>query len=124
MNRDDAASALADYFRNSINHNNDYEWLSFHGLSIESASCGLAMCFYQGKLQSIHFGLAISSSDTTDGWPTREMIDAEVSFMRGILSRSFSRSFSMGQESFPWGTIWSGFDPKGFQASSGIRYAP
>jgi hypothetical protein len=123
MPRDLAASELADFFRSKIDHRNGYEWLAFHQLTFNSEPCGLALGFHLGKLQQVHFGVSLPDAPLKDGWPTREAIDAEISFIRQALSRSFSRSFSSGKEQFPWGIVWSDFDAKGFQATSGIRYA-
>ena len=123
MQKEVAASALATLFRSHTDHGNGYEWLAFHGLTFNAKPCGLSLCFHLGKLQSAHFGIALQNASLESGWPTREAINAEISFIRQTLAQSFSRSFSTGREQFSWGTVWSVFDPKGFQASSGIRYA-
>ncbi len=54
------------------------------------------------------------------GWPTREAIDAEVSFVRDVLANEMSLRTGVT----PWGAVWSCFDPKGFLASNGLRYRP
>jgi len=114
---------LATFFRSQTDHGNGYEWLAFHHLTFNAKPCGISLCFHLGKLQEAHFGVALPNAPLEGGWPTREAIDAEISFMRQALAQSFSRSFSTGQEQFSWGVVWSAFDAKGFQASSGIRYA-
>ncbi|WP_157582399.1 hypothetical protein [Rhodanobacter spathiphylli] len=123
MRQEVAASELAAFFRNQTDHGNGYVWLAFHQLTFNGQPCGVSLCFHLGKLESAHFGVALPDSPREGGWPTRQAIDAEISFMRQALSHSFSRSFSTGQEQFTWGAVWSLFDAKGFQASSGIRYA-
>jgi len=123
MQKERAASALATFFRSQTDHGNGYEWLAFHHLTFNAKPCGISLCFHLGKLQEAHFGVALPNAPLEGGWPTREAIDAEISFMRQALAQSFSRSFSTGQEQFSWGVVWSAFDAKGFQASSGIRYA-
>ena len=113
--------ALAKFYRRSINHNNGYEWLSFGGLSFAGRSCGISVCFMQGALSEVHWG--VSAPDAKEkSWPSREDIDEELAFVRSVLSKLLSRSFASGSERFSWGLVWSTFDPKGFMASSGVRY--
>jgi hypothetical protein len=123
MQKEVATSLLEAFFRSHTDHGNGYEWLVLQGLTFSTQPCGLSLCFHLGKLQSAHFGVALPNAPRESGWPTREAIDAEISFVRQALAQSFSRSFSTGQEQFSWGAVWSVFDAKGFQASSGIRYA-
>ena len=54
-------------------------------------------------------------------WPTREAIDAEVAFVRGVLAR---KGITVGElpQKFLWGEIWSIFDSKGFVAANGLRF--
>jgi hypothetical protein len=54
------------------------------------------------------------------GWPTREAIDRELSFIRETLVRDMN--IHTGQ--MPWGEVWSSFDAKGFMAANGLRYRP
>ena len=57
-----------------------------------------------------------------DGWPTRQAIEEELAFMRKALSAQLGIQLGKRDARFPWGRVWSTFDPKGFQASTGLRY--
>jgi hypothetical protein len=104
-------------------HGNGYKWLRCRGLTLFDRPCGLAICFHREALTELHFGVALPDAVLEGGWPTRSTIDKEVAFMRAQLGTVFSRSFSKGEEAFDWGVVWSCFDPKGFSASTGLRYA-
>lgn len=123
IRRDVIASEMEAFARGNIDHRNGYEWLMFHKLAFESQPCGLSLCFYEGSLQEVHLGVQLANASSKASWPTREAIDAEVSFMRQAFAKIFSRKFLTGEERFTWGVVWSAFDAKGFLASSGIRYA-
>lgn len=118
---DSARSALANFYRRSIDHNNGYEWLSFGGLSFAGRPCNISACFKETKLTEVHLGVSLSDIQEA-GWPSRQDIEREVAFVRAALSKSLHRSFSSGSEKFNWGQVWSVFDPKGFIASAGVRY--
>ena len=123
LSKDLAASSFSKFYRTSIDHRNGYEWLAFQGVSFGGHPCSFSLGFYMGQLEQIHFGVALPDANIERGWPTRETIDAEITFVRKILANTFARSFSSGQELFGWGGVWSVFDAKGIQASSGVRYA-
>jgi len=123
LSRDLAASTFAQFYRTSVNHGNGYEWLAFQGVSFGGHPCGFSLGFNNGLLEQVHWSVALPNAKMERGWPMREAIDAEVNFVRMALTKIFSRSFSSGQERFPWGSVWCFFDAKGFQASSGVRYA-
>ena len=55
------------------------------------------------------------------GWPTRQAIDEEVAFVRGILTQD-GLNIDDDPKKFNWGEAWSSFDAKGFLASNGLRY--
>ena len=55
--------------------------------------------------------------------PSKAAIEAELAFIRKELSSQLKKPIGERESKFPWGTAWSMFDAKGFQASSGIRYA-
>ena len=118
----EAAAALAAFYRNRIDYGNGYEWLTFDGASLSGNPCSFSLCFHQGRLTEIQFGVALPDAKLEDGWPTREAIDEEIEFVRRFFRQAFHRRFTSGEERFNWGTVWSVFDPKGYQASSGIRY--
>ena len=116
-------TALSSFYRTHIDHGNGYEWLAFQNLTFWDQPCGLSAGFKDGALVEVNWGVSLPNSPTEVGWPTREAIEQEVCFVRAALSEKLSRSFSSGLEQFPWGTVWSQFDPKGFTASAGVRYA-
>ncbi len=122
INRERVETGLSNYYRRSIDHRNGYEWLSFGGLKLFEQECGLSTCFYNGRLREIHWSVSLPDAVIENGWPTREAIDQEVSFMRNALGNIFTRTFASGTEQFDWGVVWSTFDNKGFLASSGLRY--
>jgi len=68
--------------------------------------------------------VSLPGATLEDGWPTQAAIDAEVAFMRRTLGAALGCKLSGGHAHFNWGEAWARFDPKGFMASSGIRYAP
>jgi hypothetical protein len=70
----------------------------------------------------MHFAVSLPNAMLENGWPTRATIDQEISFVRKELGKQLGRTFESGQERFPWGVIWSQFDPKGVLASAGLRY--
>lgn len=116
-------TALTMFYRTHIDHRNGYEWLAFHQLSFFGEPCALSVGFKDGALTEVHLGVALPNAPTKSGWPTREAIEQEICFVRSALSKELSRSFSSGRENFSWGEVWSLFDPKGFMASAGVRYA-
>lgn len=85
--------------------------------------CGLALGFHHGTLTEVHLGVALPDTEKNCGWPTRTAIDKEIAFMRKVFHRQLGREFGDRLEAFSWGVAWSGFDPKGFTATAGIRYA-
>ena len=72
----------------------------------------------------VAMGVSLPGAPLEDGWPTQAAIDAEVAFMRRILATALGRKLTGGLARFDWGEAWARFDPKGFMASSGIRYSP
>lgn len=117
-----ASAALGPLVVATIDHGNGYRWLQCKGLTLFSMPCGIGFCFDHGALRELHFGVALPGAVLEDGWPTRAAIDQEIGFMREHLGRVFARSFRTGREEFSWGVVWSAFDQKGYQASSGLRY--
>jgi hypothetical protein len=122
LSREEAAAGLSQFYRSQTDHGNGYEWLVFGGVSFGGRPCGFSLCFHRGRLTQVHWGVSLPNAPQAGGWPTREAIDAEIAFVRGILQQSLGRSFVSGEERFPWGIVWATFDSKGFQASAGVRY--
>lgn len=123
ITRANAAAALSKFYRSNLDHGNGYEWLMFHKVNFGGQPCGFALCFHQGLLTEIRIGVSLPNAVTEGGWPTKDAIDKEIAFAKAELGRQLSRPFNSDYESFPWGEVWSQFDPKGFQASAGLRYA-
>jgi hypothetical protein len=99
-------------------------WLSLHRLSLGGAPAGISLCFHGQQLDMVTMGVDLPGATLEDGWPTQAAIDAEVAFMRRTLATALGRKLAGGHARFDWGEAWARFDPKGFMASSGIRYAP
>ena len=102
---------------------NGYEWLNLQGLSFGGVPCGLAMCFHHGRLREASWSASLPGAELEGGWPTRKSIDEEIDFVRKTLKQQVRRDFQTGIEGFPWGTMWSHFNAKGFLASNGLRYS-
>lgn len=114
--------ALSPDFRSHLDHKNGYEWLYFDGFLLGGEICSLSFCFFRERLQQVHWGVALPNEEVRGGWPTQQAIDNELAFLRRVLTDAFGRRFERGEERFPWGVVWASIDPKGFQASSGLRY--
>lgn len=87
----------------------------------QSASIGL--CFFQGALEMVTLGVALPDDELCEDWPTGETSRRHVNFMQKALERQLQVTFVEGAADFPWGSVWSRFDPKGFSASAGVAYA-
>ncbi|TIK69216.1 hypothetical protein E4416_04540 [Stenotrophomonas maltophilia] len=101
-----------------------YVWLSLHRLSLGGAPAGISLCFHGQYLDMVTMSVDLPGATLDDGWPSQAAINAEVAFMRRTLGAALGRTLSGGHARFGWGEAWARFDPKGFMASSGIRYAP
>jgi hypothetical protein len=115
-------SALGSLFRASNDFGTGYEWLSFHQVSLGGQPCDFTLGFHLGKMEDAHFSVTLPGATTEDGWPTRQAIDEELAFMKKVLSAQLGVKLGKRDARFPWGRVWSTFDPKGFQASTGLRY--
>jgi hypothetical protein len=123
LNKEAVRKALATLFRQEQAMGNGYEWLSFHKVTFGRQTCGFAACFNRGALTEVHFSVSLPDAKLEDGWPTREAIEEELAFVRSQLNAQLGTAPDAASTAFPWGTVWSMFDPKGFQANSGVRYA-
>lgn len=122
--RDEARVAFATLMRGERDVGTGYHWLSLHQLSLGGAPAGISLCFHGQQLDMVTVGVDLPGATLEDGWPTQAVIDAEVAFMRRTLGAALGRKLAGGHARFGWGEAWARFDPKGFMASSGIRYAP
>lgn len=118
----DAEAQMADFFKGTHDHGNGHSWSSFSGFDFGGMPCWLSVGFHDGLLHMVLMGVGLPGAEEEDGWPTQKAIDNEIAFMRRALGKQLGRSFGNAPESFPWGTAWSRFDPKGFMASAGVSY--
>ncbi len=124
LSRDEARIAFATLVRGEHDVGTGYHWLSLHRLSLGGAPAGISLCFHGQQLDMVTMGVDLPGATLEDGWPTQAAIDAEVAFMRRTLATALGRKLAGGCARFNWGEAWARFDPKGFMASSGIRYSP
>ncbi|WMJ71547.1 hypothetical protein [Stenotrophomonas sp. 24(2023)] len=117
-----AGEAFAGLLRAPRDLGNGYHWLHLQGLSLQGVPAGAGLCFHGRSLRMVTFGVHLPGAPLQDGWPTQAAIDAEVAFMRRVLGTALGRPLSGGHARFDWGQAWARFDPKGFMASSGLRY--
>ena len=122
MSQSSAESMLSEFHTGAVDHGNGYSWSNFRGLSLGGMPCGVALGFHQSGLTRVHLGVTMPGVELEGGWPTREAINDEISFVRKVLREQLGREFGDHPEQFNWGFAWSSFDPKGFQATAGIRY--
>jgi hypothetical protein len=121
QSRADVEAQVGNWANGSLNHGNGYEWLYLRGLSFGGEPAALALCFHEGRLEQAQWSVMLSQASGEGGWPSREAIDEEVSFVRSILAKD-GMKLRGGERNFNWGAMWSDFDPKGFLASNGLRY--
>lgn len=118
----DAEAQMAEFFNHTHDHGNGYAWSSFSGFDFGGMRCWLSAGFHDGLLNQVFMGVGLPGAEEEDGWPTQKAIDNEIAFMRRTLHKQLGRNFGNHEVSFPWGTAWSRFDPKGFMASAGVSY--
>ncbi|MFC0202715.1 hypothetical protein [Novosphingobium soli] len=102
----------------SRDYGNGFEWLYLGGLTFGGLPARLSICFHNRRLEQASWSVRLPDAPTEAGWPTREAIDSELSFVRETLVRDMN--IHAGQK--PWGEVWSSFDAKGFMAANGLRY--
>jgi hypothetical protein len=122
LKKEAVRNALAALFRHEQAMGNGFEWLTFHNVTFGKQPCGFAACFKQGALTEVHFSVSLPTAKLEGGWPTREAIEEELAFVRSQLNAQLGTEPNDTSTAFPWGTVWSMFDPKGFQANSGVRF--
>lgn len=99
---------------------NGYEWLTLGGLSFGGQPATLSLCFHNDRFEQASWSVQLPDAPMAGGWPTREAIDAELSFVRKVLTKDMG--LHVGKTA--WGEVWSHFDAKGFLAGNGLRYRP
>ena len=113
---------IAQLITGTQDHGNGYEWLYLGGLTFGGQSATLSLCFHLGRLEQAGWSVNLPDAQTEGGWPTREAIDQEITFVRDTLLQD-GFAINDGRLEFGWGEMWCGFDAKGFLASSGLRYS-
>ncbi|MHC1653906.1 hypothetical protein ACODUL_11535 [Stenotrophomonas maltophilia] len=124
LSQDEARAAFATLMHGERDVGTGYVWLSLHRLSLGGTPAGISLCFHGQQLDRVTMGVDLPGAALQDGWPTQAAIDAEVAFMKRTLGAALGRKLAGGHARFDWGEAWARFDPKGFLASSGIRYVP
>ncbi|MBW8774403.1 MAG: hypothetical protein JF596_04885 [Stenotrophomonas sp.] len=124
LSLDEARIAFVTLMHGEHDVGTGYYWLSLHRLSLGGAPAGISLCFHGQRLDMVTMSVDLPGATLEDGWPTQAAIDAEVAFMRRTLATALGRKLPGGHARFNWGEAWARFDPKGFMASSGIRYSP
>ena len=112
---------IAQLLQGSRDHGNGYEWLYLSGLTFGRRPASAGLCFHAGRLEQASWNVQLVDAPMESGWPTREAIDEEIAFVRGILARG-GLNIGDNPKKFHWGEAWSSFDAKGFLASNGLRY--
>lgn len=118
-------SAIAPRVADLVRHRHDvgtgYEWLYLHKLSLGGHPAHLSLCFEHHRLEMANFGVSLPGA--REGWPGAPEIEAEITFVRQILSEMVGLDPLKSSLALPWGSVWSDYDPKADIASSGLRYA-
>lgn len=109
---------VADFLEGSRDHGNGFEWLYLRGMTFGGQPAWLSICFHDGRLDQASWSVQLPDAPSEGGWPTREAIECELSFVRESLMREMN--IQLGE--MPWGKVWSSFDAKGFLAANGLRY--
>lgn len=116
--KDAVETQVANLLASSRDHGNGYEWLNLRGLTFGGQPASLSICFHDGHFEQASWNVGLADAPMEAGWPTRDAIDNELSFVREALARDMA--IHAGQ--MPWGEVWSHFDAKGFMAVNGLRY--
>lgn len=122
MRQSTADQTLREFYRDCIDHGNGYTWSYFHGLQFGGLPCALSLGFHHAVLTEVHLSVSLPDAQLESGWPTLAAIDAEIAYVRGVFTQQLGRAFGERSECFDWGVAWSGFDPKAYVASAGVRY--
>lgn len=121
QSKSEAEPQIARFVRGERDHGNGHEWLYLGGLTFGGQQASLGLCFHDGRLEQASWSVQLPNAPMEGGWPTREAIDEEVTFVRTVLAQE-----GLAVDRFPikfrWGEMWSSFDEKAFIASNGLRY--
>jgi hypothetical protein len=112
-----ALAKVGDLVSDTRDYTNGYEWLYLRGLSFGGEAATLALCFLNGRFVEASWSVQLIDAPIESAWPTREAINSEIAFVRGVLA-----GMDVPPGEAEWGTVWSRFDAKGFLAANGLRY--
>lgn len=118
-----AREEFVSFYRHHTDHRNGFEWLNFGGVSLSGRPASFSLGFHNSVLDDmVLFSVSLPNASMEDGWPTQQAIDDEIAFVRRALAAQLGCTFKRGVAEFSWGSAWALFDPKGFQASAGLRW--
>ena len=117
----DVEPLIADLLDAPRFHESGYAWLYLRGVTFGGQPASMGLCFHDGRLEQVSWSVQLPNASMQGDWPSREAIEEEISFVRGVLAGE-GMDIQNGAIEFPWGEVWSGFDAKGFLASNGLRY--
>lgn len=118
QSKDSVEPAVARFLTQSRDLGNGYEWLTLGGLTFGGQPATLSLCFHDHRFEQASWSVQPPDAPMEGGWPTREAIDAELSFVRKVLTQDMG--LHVGKTA--WGEVWSRFDARGFLAGNGLRY--
>jgi hypothetical protein len=116
--------ALTPFVRRERDMGTGYVWLDINDLLFGDQPCAASLCFCNNRLRLVNWFVSLPGAETEGGWPTREAIDNEIAFVRAVIQRQLNADLHFGETIFPWGKIWSRFDPIGFMADNSLLYTP
>ena|SRR5271154_3657329 len=122
ISKDAVLVGMSAFCRSLSGIKSDDEWLKYSGVNFGGLPCEIFLQFGKQSLIEVSLSVTMPGATLEGGWPTREDIDQEISFMRGMLSNQLGRSFEVGIQEFPWGVAYSVFEERGFCVNSGLRY--
>lgn len=123
MSKIDASNALKPLFDRNRDHGNGYSWLCFSKVKFGLMPTSFNLCFLTDVLERITFSVALPNERLEQNWPTRESSEREVKFVRLQLNAQIQYDLTTNQTEYPWGSVYSYFDEKGFMAASGLHYS-
>lgn len=94
-------------------------WCSFH-LSAGSSPLSVSVYFKGEFLDSIHF--SVSGAEYGSSWGDWS---EEKEMKRKSANDAWLQKYELTPgQTYSWGSVWSGYDPKGGFSSIVVRYAP
>ena len=110
---------LGDRLRDQLDHGNGYAWLYFDRLAFGARPCGLGVCFHHDLTVGLMWSVSMIDFTLRPPYRSREEVETEIAFVRGVLAAQLNRTFEKGFEDFPWGRVGCSYDDK----SGGIAHS-